>query len=89
MSESEAVVRDEFFESLLGDFLDESGQLLDRLNENLLQLDEWVRLLDDEDRLARFSTAALQTARRFDLERSADLLEEVLADRRSARRQTA
>ncbi len=33
MSESEAVARDEFFESLLGDFLDESGQLLDRLNE--------------------------------------------------------
>ena len=48
MSESEAVVRDEFFESLLGDFLDESGQLLDRLNEDLLQLDEWVRSLDDD-----------------------------------------
>ncbi len=47
MSESEAVARDEFFESLLGDFLDESGQLLDRLNENLLQLDEWVRSLDE------------------------------------------
>ncbi len=47
MSESEAVARDEFFDSLLGDFLDESGQLLDRLNENLLQLDEWVRSLDD------------------------------------------
>ncbi|NLS96584.1 MAG: chemotaxis protein CheA [Planctomycetaceae bacterium] len=47
MSESEAVARDEFFESLLGDFLDESGQLLDRLNENLLQLDDWVRSLDE------------------------------------------
>lgn len=47
MSESESVARDEFFESLLGDFLDESGQLLDRLNDNLLQLDEWVRALDD------------------------------------------
>jgi two-component system chemotaxis sensor kinase CheA len=48
MSNSEGVARDEFFESLLGDFLDESGQLLDRLNENLLQLDEWVQSLDDE-----------------------------------------
>ena len=47
MSDSEAVARDEFFESLLGDFLDESGQLLDRLNENLLQLDEWVRSLEE------------------------------------------
>lgn len=47
MSDSEAVARDEFFESLLGDFLDESGQLLDRLNENLLQLDDWVRALDE------------------------------------------
>jgi two-component system chemotaxis sensor kinase CheA len=40
--------RDAFFESLLGDFLDESAQLLDRLNENLLRLDEWVRALGDE-----------------------------------------
>ena len=48
MSDSEAVPRDDFFESLLGDFLDESGQLLDRLNENLLQLDEWVRALDED-----------------------------------------
>ena len=48
MSEREAVARDEFFDSLLGDFLDESGQLLDKLNEDLLQLDEWVRLLDDD-----------------------------------------
>ena len=48
MSESEAVARDDFFDSLLGDFLDESGQLLDKLNEDLLQLDEWVRLLDDD-----------------------------------------
>ncbi|RMF95192.1 MAG: chemotaxis protein CheA [Planctomycetota bacterium] len=38
-----ATARDEFFESMLGDFLDESAQLLDRLNENLLQLDDWVR----------------------------------------------
>lgn len=48
MSDSDAATRDEFFDSLLGDFLDESGQLLDRLNENLLQLDEWVRSLDDD-----------------------------------------
>ncbi len=47
MSDSDVVPRDEFFDSLLGDFLDESGQLLDRLNENLLQLDEWVRSLDE------------------------------------------
>ncbi len=46
MSATEAMPRDEFFDSLLGDFLDESGQLLDRLNENLLQLDEWVRNLE-------------------------------------------
>jgi two-component system, chemotaxis family, sensor kinase CheA len=48
MSDTEAVARDEFFESLLGDFLDESGQLLDRLNENLLQLDDWVRALNED-----------------------------------------
>lgn len=47
MSDS-AVHRDEFFDSLLGDFLDESGQLLDRLNENLLQLDEWVKSLEGD-----------------------------------------
>ena len=48
MAEPQAIARDEFFDSLLGDFLDESGQLLDRLNENLLQLDQWVQGLDDE-----------------------------------------
>ena len=48
MSNPEPVARDEFFDSLLGDFLDESGQLLDRLNEDLLQLDDWVRSLDDD-----------------------------------------
>ncbi|MCC6124664.1 MAG: chemotaxis protein CheA [Pirellulales bacterium] len=47
MSDAAAIPRDEFFESMLGDFLDESGQLLDRLNENMLQLDEWFRSLDD------------------------------------------
>lgn len=35
--------QDDFFHSLLSDFLDESSQLMDRLNENLLQLDGWVR----------------------------------------------
>jgi two-component system, chemotaxis family, sensor kinase CheA len=44
-----AIPRDEFFESMLGDFLDESGQLLASLNENMLQLDEWFRSLDDAD----------------------------------------
>lgn len=32
------------FDDLLGDFLDESTRLLDRLNENLLALDEWLNL---------------------------------------------
>ncbi|MBX7168804.1 MAG: chemotaxis protein CheA [Pirellulales bacterium] len=41
---------DEMFEALLGDFLDESSQLLDRLNENLLQLDAWARQLDEGQR---------------------------------------
>ncbi len=36
---------DELFDSLLTDFLDESAQLLDRLNERLLELDHWVRSL--------------------------------------------
>ena len=50
MSNPEAAARDEFLDSLLGDFFDESSQLLDRLNENLLHLDEWVRSLDDPRR---------------------------------------
>jgi len=65
MSEPGAVSQDDFMESLLGDFLDESAQLLDRLNENLLQLDEWVRELDesqagrcDEDLLNEMFRAA-------------------------------
>lgn len=48
MSPSETPVRDEFYESLLGDFLDESAQLLDRLNENLLKLDEWVQAYEGQ-----------------------------------------
>ncbi len=47
MPDPQTVPKDEFFDSLLGDFLDESGQLLDRLNDNLLHLDEWVRSLDE------------------------------------------
>lgn len=47
MSDAQAPLRDEFVDSLLSDFLDESAQLLDRLNENLLHLDEWVRSLED------------------------------------------
>lgn len=42
MSNPKSFVQDEFFDSLLSDFLDESSQLLDRLNENLLELDEWA-----------------------------------------------
>lgn len=48
MSQMDSPARDEFFESMLGDFLDESAQLLDRLNENLLRLDDWVRTQDEE-----------------------------------------
>ncbi|MGO8691752.1 MAG: Hpt domain-containing protein [Thermoguttaceae bacterium] len=43
MADAPGILRDDCFDDLLGDFLDESGQLLDQLNENLLQLDEWVR----------------------------------------------
>ena len=43
------MAQDDFRESMMADFLDESGQLLDRLSENLLQLDEWVDALGDED----------------------------------------
>ena len=46
MADAPGILRDDCFDDLLGDFLDESGQLLDRLNENLLQLDEWVRATD-------------------------------------------
>ncbi|MGQ9605682.1 MAG: Hpt domain-containing protein [Thermogutta sp.] len=43
MAATDPLPRDEMFEALLGDFLDESGQHLDRLNENLLLLDESLR----------------------------------------------
>jgi two-component system, chemotaxis family, sensor kinase CheA len=42
--------QDELLDSLLGDFLDESDQLLAQLNERLLQLDQWVHTLDAEQR---------------------------------------
>jgi two-component system chemotaxis sensor kinase CheA len=47
MSDVEANVQDEFFDSLLGDFLDESDQLLVQLNANLLDLDEWAQTLEE------------------------------------------
>jgi two-component system chemotaxis sensor kinase CheA len=48
MSDAKANEQNELLDSLLGDFLDESDQLLTQLNERLLQLDEWVRALDDD-----------------------------------------
>jgi len=48
MSDSPQDGQNDLLESLLGDFLDESDQLLTQLNENLLQLDEWVRSLGDD-----------------------------------------
>jgi len=47
MSDNNLGVKDEFFESMLADFLDESGELLEQLNENLLQLDEWANELQE------------------------------------------
>lgn len=38
----DAFLNDDMLQEMLGDFLDEATQLLDRLNENLLTLDEWV-----------------------------------------------
>ena len=40
--------QDEMFGELLSDFLDESLRLIERLNENLLQLDDWVHTRDDD-----------------------------------------
>ena len=48
MSDAQDNSQNELLDSLLGDFLDESDQLLTQLNERLLQLDEWVRALDDD-----------------------------------------
>jgi two-component system, chemotaxis family, sensor kinase CheA len=43
MNTSENASQNEWLESMLGDFLDESGQLLEQLNKNLLQLDTQVQ----------------------------------------------
>ena len=48
MSDSQADAQNDLLNSLLGDFLDESDQLLTQLNERLLQLDEWVHTLNDD-----------------------------------------
>jgi len=47
MSDPQTDTKNELLDSLLGDFLDESDQLLTQLNANLLQLDEWVQSLDE------------------------------------------
>ena len=38
-----AEVNDDFTDGLMSDFLDESTGLVSRLNENLLQLDQWTK----------------------------------------------
>ncbi|MHB8864231.1 MAG: Hpt domain-containing protein, partial [Pirellulaceae bacterium] len=48
MSDSPSAANKNLLDDLLGDFLDESDQLLAQLNKNLLQLDEWVQALDAE-----------------------------------------
>ncbi len=48
MAAMDSLPRDEMFEALLGDFLDESAQHLDRLNENLLLVDEKLRQNGDQ-----------------------------------------
>ncbi len=48
MSDLQETSQHELLDSLLGDFLDESDQLLTQLNERLLQLDAWVRALGDD-----------------------------------------
>jgi two-component system chemotaxis sensor kinase CheA len=50
MSDAQENSHDDLLDSLLGDFLDESDQLLTQLNERLLQLDGWVHALDDGQR---------------------------------------
>jgi len=47
MSNQDTASHDEFYKSLLGDFLGESEHLLAALNENLLRLDEWIRSPND------------------------------------------
>jgi two-component system chemotaxis sensor kinase CheA len=48
MNQAEANCQDEFFADMLPDFLDESDALLEKLNEHVLQLDEWVKQAADE-----------------------------------------
>jgi len=48
MSDSQQDSQNDLLDALLGDFLDESDQLLTQLNDNLLQLDEWVRELGED-----------------------------------------
>ena len=48
MSTTDIGTQDDFVDELLGDFLAESSDLLGHLNENLLQLDEWVQSLTDD-----------------------------------------
>ena len=38
-----AEVNDDFTDGLMSDFLDESTGLVSRLNEKLLQLDQWTK----------------------------------------------
>ena len=45
---NEANSQNDLLDGLLGDFLDESDQLLTQLNDRLLQLDAWVHTLDDD-----------------------------------------
>lgn len=50
MGSASAEPNNDMLDAMLGDFLDESDQLLAQLNKNLLQLDEWVQSLNDGDR---------------------------------------
>jgi len=56
MTTEQTSERDEFRESLLADFIDESSQLLDRLNEQLLDIDEM--LLADSDAVVDLHSTA-------------------------------
>ncbi|MDA7978634.1 MAG: Hpt domain-containing protein [Pirellulales bacterium] len=48
----EVGIQDDFLESMLGDFIDESEGLLQQLNENLLVLDDWAGALSPGDEVA-------------------------------------
>ncbi len=51
MNTTENAAQNDWMEGMLGEFLDESGQLLGRLNENLLQLDALVQSEASDDHL--------------------------------------